>query len=64
MLDKFFEGWYRITKLEIFNFFESLFHKSRGKGGERIGESDSEKCWWKLLMVTITTTHHHHLRRR
>jgi hypothetical protein len=35
MLDKFFEEWYRITKLENFNFVESVFHKSRGKGGER-----------------------------
>ncbi len=35
MLDKFSEGWYRITKLEIFNFFESLFHKFKGKGGEK-----------------------------
>jgi hypothetical protein len=26
MLDKFFEEWYRITKLEISNFIEWYFH--------------------------------------
>jgi hypothetical protein len=61
MLDKFFGGWYRITKLENFNFVESLFHKFRKKGGERglvkvIVISAGGNYSWLSLPAPITIT--------
>jgi hypothetical protein len=61
MLDKFSEGWYRITKLKNFNFVESVFHKFRGKGGERelvkvIVKSAGVNYSWLPSPVPITIT--------
>jgi hypothetical protein len=40
-----------------------VFSQTQRKGGDELGESDSEKCWWQLFMVTMTSTNHRHLKK-